>query len=212
MIVDDNHARRKPVVISQFKRPVRPKDGSTNDGVPEPTDYGSPADNSREPSANAYGMKNAAVAELEFPLCDAAVQKRDGSEWDLADAIVAECSETGDHGVRNGSYAKMEAMREEIAKNHGVALSLERVRKLRKVASAFPPGRRRPGVSLDGHLEAGTPEALDAFVNRASGPTQARTAASVPRAPRWLPARQSGAYAHARPHLERKIGVSLDRL
>ena len=84
-----------------------------------------------------------------------------GGEWDLADAIVAECSETGDDGVRNGSQAKMEAMREEIAKNHGVELSFERIRKLRKVASAFPPGRRRPGVSLEGHLEAGTPDALD---------------------------------------------------
>ena len=65
------------------------------------------------------------------------------------------------------SYAKMEAMRNEIAKNHGVELSFERIRKLRKVASAFPPGRRRPDVSLEGHLEAGTPEALDAFINTA---------------------------------------------
>ena len=115
-------------------------------------------------SESAAAVKNAALAEIKFPRCDAAVRKTVGGEWDLADAILAECSETGEDGVRNGSYAKMEAMREEIATNHGVELSFERIRKLRKVASAFPPGRRRPAVSLEGHLEAGTPEALDAFI------------------------------------------------
>ena len=110
--------------------------------------------------------------EVKFPLCDAAVQKIDSGGWELADAIVAECSETGDDGVRNESYAKMKAMREEIAKNHGVELSFERIRKLRKVASAFPPGRRRPGaVSLEGHLEAGTPDVLDELINSAPNGT-----------------------------------------
>ena len=112
-------------------------------------------------------MKNAALAEIKFPLCDAAVRKIDSGDWDLADAIVAECSETGGDGVRNESYAKMKAMRQEIAKNRGVELSFERIRKLRKVASAFPPGRRRPAVSLDGHLEAGTPDVLDELINSA---------------------------------------------
>jgi hypothetical protein len=108
--------------------------------------------------------------EIAFPLCDAAVRSSEGSEWKLADAIEAECSETGADGARNGSYSKMEAMREEIAKNLGVELSFERIRKLRKVASAFPPvppGRRRPGVSLEGHLEAGTHEALEKIMNTA---------------------------------------------
>jgi hypothetical protein len=111
-------------------------------------------------------VEKAAAADIKFPLCDAAVGKREGCEWALADAILAECSETGEDGGQNGSYAKMEAMREEIAKNHGVDLSFERIRKLRKVASAFPPGRRRPGVSLEGHLESGTPEALDELIKR----------------------------------------------
>ena len=59
--------------------------------------------------------------------------------------------------MRNGSQAKMEEMKEEIAKHHGVDLSLERIRKLRKVAAAFPPGRRRPGVSVEAHLESACP-------------------------------------------------------
>ena len=129
------------------------------------------ADTSGEPGANGYSIKNAALAEIKFPRCDAAVRKSVGSEWELADAILAECCETGKDGMRNESYAKMEAMRLEIAANHGVQLSFERIRKLRKVASAFPAGRRRPAVSLEGHLEAGTPEALDAFINSAPNGT-----------------------------------------
>ena len=134
------------------------------------------ADTSGEPGAFGYGMKNAAPAEIKFPLCDAAVQKIESGGWDLADAIVAECSETGDDGVKNESYALMNAMRDEIAKNRGVELAFERIRKLRKAASAFPPGRRRPAaVSLEGHLEAGTPDVLDELINSApSGATLTR--------------------------------------
>ena len=122
-------------------------------------------------STQAAVQQAANCNAVKFPRCDAAVRKRLGSEWELADAILAECCETGKDGERNESYAKMEAMRDEIAKNRGVELSFERIRKLRKVASAFPPGRRRPGVSLEGHLEAGTPEALDAFINSAPNGT-----------------------------------------
>ena len=111
------------------------------------------------------------AAVVRFPLCDAAVRKSEGDKWEFPDAILAECSETGADGVRNDSHAKIEAMRKEIAKNHGVELSFERVRKLRTVASAFPPGRRRPGVSLEGHLEAGTPEALDEIIANAPAGT-----------------------------------------
>lgn len=125
------------------------------------------ADTSGESGANVYSMNNAARAEIKFPRCDAAIRTRDGSGWELADAILAECCEPGEGGMRNESYARMKAMRQEIAVNHGVRLSFERIRKLRKVASDFLPGRRRPGVSLEGHLEAGTPEALDAIINSA---------------------------------------------
>jgi hypothetical protein len=142
--------RRKPVILEHVKAGPsrRPLGRSTSAAVPQ-----------------------AAVVELRFPLCDAAVQKIDGGDWELADAIVAECSETGDDGVRNESYALMESMRDEIAKNRGIELSFERIRKLRKVASAFPAGRRRPGVSVEGHLEAGTPDALDALIESAPNGT-----------------------------------------
>lgn len=101
---------------------------------------------------------------VKFPMCDAAVRKIEVGQWDLADAILAECADPGEVGVRNGSQAKMEEMREEIAKNCGVDLSSVRIRKLRKVASVFPPERRRPGVTMEGHLEAGNPAALDALI------------------------------------------------
>lgn len=106
------------------------------------------------------------IEAIAFPRCYAAVRNTERSLWDLADAILAECSETGADGVRNGSEAKMKAMQEEI-RNLGFYLSFERIRKLRKLASAFPPGRRQPGVCLDGHLEAGTPEALEQIIESA---------------------------------------------
>ena len=121
------------------------------------------AASSGELAANR-ATENAAPTQIKFPLCDAALQKIDGGNWDLADAILAECCEPGEDGVRNESYSKLKAMRQEIVANHGVQLSFERIRKLRKVASAFPAGRRRPGVSLECHLEAGSPDELDELI------------------------------------------------
>ena len=62
------------------------------------------ADTSGEPGANDCGIKNPALAEIKFPRCDTAVRKMVGNEWELADAILAECFETGKDGVRNKSY------------------------------------------------------------------------------------------------------------
>jgi hypothetical protein len=144
--------------------PFQPSDATVLTANAEP--------NGDEVDVDARMMEiHAAAGEVKFPRCDAAVRKMEGGEWELADAILAECSETGKDGVQNGSYAKMEDMRQEIATNHGVELSFERIRKLRKVASAFQPGRRRPAVSLEGHLEAGTPETLDGLVKAAPAGT-----------------------------------------
>jgi hypothetical protein len=101
---------------------------------------------------------------LDYPLCDAAVRNTAQGAWKLADAILAECSDPGPNGARNESQAKMEAMRQEIKINHGVEYSLVWIRKNRQVASAFPPDRRRSGVSLAAHMEAGTPDVLDGLV------------------------------------------------
>jgi hypothetical protein len=144
---DAKPSRAKSITTEKIKRrPTSwPLKATTKGALPQPAD-----DNSG----------------VEFPRCNAAVRKMEGGEWELADAIVAECSDPGPDGVRDESYARINAMREEIAKNHGIDLSFERVRKLRKVAAAFLPGRRRPAVSLEAHVEAGSPEALDDIINR----------------------------------------------
>ena len=148
---ESKYTRRKVVVIGKVKsRPVSKTPAAAQTAVQSP----------------------ASSAEVKVPLCDAAVRTINGNKWALADAIVVECSETGDDGVRNGSHALMKAMRLEIAANHGEELSLVRIRKLRTAASAFPADRRRPAVSLECHLEAGTPDALDALI--ASIPTGTR--------------------------------------
>jgi hypothetical protein len=130
--------------------------------------HGSHGETNSQQTATARPAATGPV--VEFPLCHAAAGNIERDQWALADAIVAECSEPGPNGVRTGSYTRMEKMRAEIARNHGVELSLERVRKLRKVASAFPAGRRRPGeASLEAHLEAGTPDELDELIRKTPG-------------------------------------------
>ena len=80
------------------------------------------------PNGDDVGVRiDATSNSMKFPLCDAAVRKLAHDAWELADAILAECSEPGLDGIRNESYAKMKAMREEIAKNPGVELSFERI-------------------------------------------------------------------------------------
>ena len=161
---DAKHTRAKSVIVEKVKRrPMSgPLEASTQAAVSQP--------------ANCNGGKVSTLRRRS--------PENGNGEWELADAILAECSETGRGRGAEWFYAKMEAMRQEIATNHGVELSFERIRKLRKVASAFPPGRRRPAVSLEGHLEAGTPEALDAFINSAPNGTtahpQVHSAAEAP--------------------------------
>jgi hypothetical protein len=151
---------------------IQPGQRAEDDGEHPGTDqqsHGSHAETSGQETVTAMP---AATAHIEFPLCDAAVGKIERDEWVLADAILAECSEPGRNGVRTGSHTKMEEMRAEIARNHGVELSFERVRKLRKVAFTFPAGRRRPGeASLEAHLEAGTPDELDELIRKNPGTT-----------------------------------------
>jgi hypothetical protein len=148
--------------------PIQPGQRAEEHGGHPGTDqhsHGSRAETDSQETATA--MPAGAATAVEFPLCHAAVANIACGTWVLADAILAECSEPGPNGVRTGSYTRMEKMRVEIARNHGVELSLERVRKLRKAASTFPPGRRRPGeASLEAHLEAGTPDELEELVRK----------------------------------------------
>ena len=68
---DAKHTRAKSVIVEKVKR--RPMSGPLE----------------------------ASTQGAVFPLCDAAVRKMEGGKWDLAYAILAECSETGEDGVKN---------------------------------------------------------------------------------------------------------------
>jgi hypothetical protein len=141
--------------------PIQPGQRAEEDGEHPGTDQHSHGSHSETDSQQTV---------VEFPLCHAAVRNIERDGWALADAILAECSEPGPNGVRTDSYAKMDKMRAEIAGAHGVELSLERLRKLRKAAFTFPAGRRRPGeASLEAHLEAGTPDELDELIQKTPG-------------------------------------------
>ena len=125
------------------------------------------ADGAPAASANGDVMDASQQSGLEFPRRDAAVRKGQTSGWELADAILADCPKPSGNGVRNGSHDKINAMLEEIAKNHGDVLSLVRARNLRRTAANFPPDRRRAGVSLEVHLAVKTPDELDRLIANA---------------------------------------------
>jgi hypothetical protein len=150
---------------------IQPGQRAEDDGEHPGTDQhsrGSHAETNNRETATAIAA--ATAPGVEFPLCHAAVGTIERDQWDLADAILAECSEPGPNGVRTGSNTKIGRMRAEIARDLGVELSFERVRKLRKAASTFPPGRRRPAeASLEAHLEAGTPDELDELIRKTPG-------------------------------------------
>ena len=84
------HSLTSPAVGALFL----PHGSSTDIGV-SPVDAQANGDEFDARMTEIY----AAAGEVKFPLCDAAARKMEGGEWELADAIVAECSETGDDGV-----------------------------------------------------------------------------------------------------------------
>ena len=71
---------------------------------------------------------------MKFPRIVAAVKNRERSAWDLADAIVVE--------VPQGDGDTMRAAQDAIQASSGVIYSPGTLAKYRRVAEAFPPGRR----------------------------------------------------------------------
>ena len=51
---------------------------------------------------------------IKFPRVLAAVQKRERSQWEIGDALIAECGPAAKNGVHDGSYAKIVACSEEL--------------------------------------------------------------------------------------------------
>ena len=100
----------------------------------------------------------------KFPRTIAAVQKRDRSLWEIGDALLAECGKPSEHGVNDGSYAKLGQAAAEIEALKIADYSVKTLSRLRYIAFTFPRTSRKEVLSWQAHEVAGSPEMLDAVV------------------------------------------------
>jgi len=96
-----------------------------------------------------------------FPKTLAAAMAREGSVWNLGDALIEEVGPPGRNHIKTGSYAKVEAARQFLA-TQGIVYAFTHLIKHRDTAHAFPPDLRRYTFTI--HIEACNPATLDAIV------------------------------------------------
>ena len=125
------------------------------------------ADTSGEPGGNSYSTTNAAPAESFSALrrCSPEYRgRRLGPRRRDRDRVFRDRRRRRQERVVRLDESDAERDRQEPRRGTVFRTNPE----LRKAASAFPPGCRRPAVSLEGHLEAGTPDVLDELINSAA--------------------------------------------
>jgi hypothetical protein len=102
--------------------------------------------------------------KIEFPKVLHAAQAKEGATWKLADAAFA----AGERLVADDTpSARYDRMAAELTKHVGRDYDAYRLARYASVAAAFPPSRRKKGVSFEVCLEARTPENL-ATITRAA--------------------------------------------
>lgn len=97
----------------------------------------------------------------DFPLTLAAAMAREGSAWNLGDAIIAETGAPGKNHIKTGNYARIEAARQFLAAR-GIVYTFDCMIKLRDIAFNFPAPLRRYSFTI--HHEALNPRVLDDIV------------------------------------------------
>jgi hypothetical protein len=83
----------------------------------------------------------------------AAVRDLDSSNWEIGDALLAECGPPGNNEILRKASAY-------LLEEGGVEYDVERLSELRRVAYAFPVSERRAEYCWVIHREAGSPEML----------------------------------------------------
>jgi len=95
----------------------------------------------------------------KFPGVLDAIREADQTNWELGDALLAEC------GPHDGERGLKEAAKE-LAEHSSAELSVPKLARLRRVAEAFPPNRRYP-LPWKLHEAARSPRFLDLVVRLA---------------------------------------------
>lgn len=96
----------------------------------------------------------------KFPKTIAAIQRRDRSQWEIGDALLAE-TDVG------GSHDELQEVAEELEHQKIEGYSIEHLRKLRATSHNFPSRARETSISWDAHKHAGSPEMLETIVKSA---------------------------------------------
>jgi len=98
---------------------------------------------------------------MKFPKVVEAVAAMEKSQWRIGDALLAEIP-MGKDSSHNEALAELEECAEELSRR-GFDLTPQTLANYRYIANAFPPSRRRDGISWNSHRDAGTPDMLDAM-------------------------------------------------
>jgi len=105
-------------------------------------------------------------ATLEFPNVVDAVRKRDGSLWEIGDALIKECGMPPKSGVHDGSRERIKRAAKELTDLKIEGYGINTLVKIRNIAANFPMGARRAPISWDAHASAGSPEMLAKILER----------------------------------------------
>jgi len=114
------------------------------------------------------GVKGAASAAPEFPRTLAAVQKAEGDQWAIADAVLFEVGPPSEHGVRDNSRARFDECAQYL-RERGFEYEPDTLREMRDTARAFPEAARAASCSYQAHRKARSPEMLAEAIRRNNG-------------------------------------------
>jgi hypothetical protein len=103
--------------------------------------------------------------QFQFPRTFAAVEKDEGAQWAIGNALLVECGPPSQQGRSDGSRAELSDCAEEL-KARGREISVRHLAKLRQVAHAFPP-KVRKDLSWTVHQAAVNPENLNTIIKTA---------------------------------------------
>jgi hypothetical protein len=104
---------------------------------------------------------NEDIMALKFPNTIKAMQRVEGAQWAIGDALLKDIP-VGPDGVNNGAYSQIEAARQEALAN-GFEYEHETLRRYRETSHRFTPVTRAD-VSHKVHQICGTPERLNAVL------------------------------------------------
>lgn len=96
----------------------------------------------------------------------ALARKKEALPFEIGDFLQRHVPGVGEWGEHDGAYKKIREAAEYLEQN-GVELAMKSLAQYREVSAKFPHNRRHTGVCWQAHVNAKTPDNLDAIVSGA---------------------------------------------